>query len=291
MPPILPGSGRRLAVVRELPDEMTLPAALVPPDTAERPPAVPRHAATVILARDSAAGIEVFLLRRVAGMAFAGGMTVFPGGGVDQRDADADVAWAGPPADWWAQRFGCEPALARALVCAAVRETFEESGVLLAGPDADTVVADTTAYHPDRQALVDRDLSLAEFLARHDLLLRADLLRPWANWVTPEREPRRYDTRFFLAELPAGQRADGVTTEADHSSWRRPVDAVEDWRAGRAGLMPPTWTTLTEIGEFATVAAAMDAGRTIHKVMPMLVRDGGLYRVVLPGDPRYPGEA
>ncbi|HEX5402792.1 MAG TPA: NUDIX hydrolase, partial [Pseudonocardiaceae bacterium] len=104
----------------------------------DQPPAVPRHAATVILARDGAAGIEVFLLRRVMGMAFAGGMTVFPGGGVDQRDADASVAWTGPPADWWAERFGCEPGLARALVCAAVRETFEESGVLLAGPDPAT---------------------------------------------------------------------------------------------------------------------------------------------------------
>ncbi|HEX3647896.1 MAG TPA: NUDIX hydrolase [Pseudonocardiaceae bacterium] len=269
---------------------MTLPAAMVPADADQRPPVVPRHAATVILARDSTAGIEVFLLRRVAGMAFAGGMTVFPGGGVDQRDADADVAWAGPPGSWWAERFGCEPALARALVCAAVRETFEESGVLLAGPDADTVVADTTAYHADRQALVDRDLSLAEFLARHDLLLRADLLRPWANWLTPEREPRRYDTRFFLAELPAGQRADGVTTEADHAGWRRPLDAVEDWRAGRAGLMPPTWTTLTEIGEFGTVADAMVASRTIHKVVPRLVRDGAVYRIVLPGDPRYATE-
>jgi 8-oxo-dGTP pyrophosphatase MutT (NUDIX family) len=270
---------------------MTVPAALVPAETAARPPAVPRHAATVILARDGASGVEVFLLRRVAGMAFAGGMTVFPGGGVDQRDADADVAWAGPPAEWWAERFGCEPALARALVCAAVRETFEESGVLLAGPDAATVVADTTAYHRSRQALVDRDLSLAEFLAGNGLLLRADLLRAWANWLTPEREPRRYDTRFFLAELPAGQRADGVTTEADHAGWRRPADAVDDWRAGRAGLMAPTWTTLTEIGEYGTVAAAMAADRTIRKVMPRLVRDGGVYRVVLPGDPRYAPEA
>ena len=155
-------------------------------------------------------------------MAFAGGMTVFPGGGVDQRDADASLAWAGPDAGLVGGAVRLRPGLAAALVCAAVRETFEESGVLLAGPDADSVVADTRPYADAAQALVDRTLSLAEFLAATGLVLRADLLRPWANWLTPEEEPRRYDTRFFLAELPAGQRADGVTTEADHAGWQRP---------------------------------------------------------------------
>jgi 8-oxo-dGTP pyrophosphatase MutT (NUDIX family) len=287
---ILPGRERRLAVVRELPDELTLPEALAPVGLPETP-AVPRDAATVILARDGASGVEVFLLRRVAGMAFAGGMTVFPGGGVDQRDADASVAWTGPEPRWWAQRFGCEIGLARALVCAAVRETFEESGVLLAGPDPDTVVADTSTYADARQALVARDLSLARFLAANGLVLRADLLRPWANWVTPAEEPRRYDTKFFLAELPAGQRADGSTSEADHASWRRPADAIDDWRAGRRGLLPPTWVTLSDVAEFDTVDAVMAADRVITKVMPKVIRDNGVLRVVLPGDPRYAAAA
>src|SRR5439155_2532179 len=151
-----------------------------------------------MLVRDGARGIEVFLIRRVAGMAFAGGMTAFPGGGVDPRDADASVAWHGPAAGWWADRFGVDPGMARALVCAAVRETFEESGVLLAGPDADAVVSDTRPYADARRALVDREVSLAGFLAGAGLVLRADLLRPWANWVTPLAERRRFDTRFFL---------------------------------------------------------------------------------------------
>src|SRR2546423_14928145 len=94
-------------------------------------------------------------------MAFAGGMTVFPGGGVDARDAEEAVAWAGPSPAWWAQRFGCTSALARSLVAAVVRETFEESGVLLAGRDADSVVADTSRYADARQALEARELSLA----------------------------------------------------------------------------------------------------------------------------------
>jgi 8-oxo-dGTP pyrophosphatase MutT (NUDIX family) len=288
---ILPGSRRRLAFVRELPEEMVLPEAVVLRRLRE-PDVEPRPAATVMLARDGAAGVELFLLRRVTGMAFAGGMTVFPGGGVDQRDADSSVAWTGPPPHWWAERFDCDAGLARALVCAAVREMFEEAGVLLAGPDPDTVVADTSAYARARQALVDRELSLAEFLTANGLVLRADLLRPWSNWLTPVGEARRYDTAFFLAELPAGQRADGVTTEADLSGWRRPADTLADWRAKRAGLMVPTWMSLSEVADYGTVAELMAAQRPpIEKIMPKLVKEDSVYRIVLPDDPRYPMEA
>jgi 8-oxo-dGTP pyrophosphatase MutT (NUDIX family) len=233
----------------------------------------------------------VFLLRRVLGMAYAGGMTVFPGGGVDPRDAEASPAWAGPDVDWWAQRYAVTPELARALVCAAVRETFEESGVLLAGPDAHSVVADTRPYADARKALVDRTLSFAEFLDRFGLVLRADLLRPWANWLTPAEEPRRYDTRFFLAELPEGQRADGETSEADHAGWQTPAGAIEDWKQGRVGLLPPTWMTLADLSELDTVAAAMTAPRLMDKIMPKVVRDGDTLRIVLPGDPRFDAAA
>jgi len=93
-----------------------------------------RPAATVMLLRETANGIAVFLMRRHAGMEFAAGTVVFPGGGVDDRDRNADIAWAGPPPSWWAERFGTNTELAEALVCAAARETFEECGVLLAGP-------------------------------------------------------------------------------------------------------------------------------------------------------------
>jgi len=159
--------------VRELPKELVLPEDFVPPEIPD-PPVTPKDSATTMLVRDRASGgIEVFLLRRVAGMAFAGGMTAFPGGGVDRRDADATIAWHGPAPDWWAQRFSVSASLARALVCAAVRETFEESGVLLAGPDADSVVSDTRPYAAARQALVDREVSLAGFLAGAGLVLRA----------------------------------------------------------------------------------------------------------------------
>jgi 8-oxo-dGTP pyrophosphatase MutT (NUDIX family) len=272
--------------VRDLPNELVLPEGFVPAEIPD-PPVTPRDSATTMLIRDTDQGIEVFLLRRVAGMAFAGGMTAFPGGSVDPRDTDTGVAWHGPEPAWWAGHFGVDPGLARALVCAAVRETFEESGVLLAGPDASSVVSDTRPYAGARQGLVNRDFSLAQFLAESNLVLRADLLRPWANWVTPVEERRRFDTRFFLAAVPAGQRADGATSEASDVAWCRPGDALDEWKNGERGLLPPTWTTLAELEERESVADAMAAERTITKLMPKVVRDGGVLRVVVHGDPGY----
>lgn len=263
----------------QLPREVRLPDGFVPPEIPD-PPVSPRDAATVMLLRDGEKGVEVFLQRRVAAMAFAAGMTVFPGGGVDGRDADAAVAWAGPPAEHWAEWFGCGVSLARALVCAVVRETFEESGVLLAGEGPEHVVADATPFHHAREALISRKLSLAGFLADVGLVLRADLLRPWSAWLTPEQEPRRYDTRFFLAALPAGQLADGATTEADLSGWVRPADALADAVEGRTLLLPPTRFTLTELAEFDTVAQALVERREVPRIEPRLVLDDEGARVV-----------
>ncbi|MBB5154014.1 NUDIX hydrolase [Saccharopolyspora phatthalungensis] len=269
-----------------LPEDRSLPTGFVP-ETPPQQPAEAKDAATVVLLRNGTTGLEVFLQRRVKGMPFAGGMTVFPGGGVDQRDADTSVAWSGPDAQWWAARFDCSPELARALVCAAVRETFEESGVLLAGPDTATVVGETSRYAEARAAMVARNLSLAEFLADERLVLRADLLRPWANWLTPEREPRRYDTRFFLAAMPEGQRADAVTTEAAEAYWATPEQALADFAEGRCHLLPPTRITLDELVECGSMAAALAAERTLGKISPKLVRRNGRWHVVMPGEPGF----
>ncbi|MFD3703917.1 NUDIX hydrolase [Nocardia sp. NPDC058658] len=227
-----------------------------------------RDASTVMLVRDGAAGIEVFLQRRVSGMAFAAGMTVFPGGGVDAADGTADIAWTGPEPAWWAERFGTDEQTAQALVAAAVRETFEECGVLLAGPTADSVVDDSARYREARGKLERRDLSLAEFLTAENLVLRADLLRPWSNWITPEAEPRRYDTRFFVAVLPQGQIADGATSEAAQVVWRTPQDALASWRTGEHVLMPPTWSQLDALCGFADTSAVLAADRAIAPIMP-----------------------
>jgi 8-oxo-dGTP pyrophosphatase MutT (NUDIX family) len=258
-------------------------------------PAEPRHAATVVLLRDSAAGIEAYLLRRQQTMAFAAGMHVFPGGSVDPRDAAlSPQAWVGPAPSRWAPLLSADEELATALVCAAVRETFEESGVLLAGAVAGDVVADTTGddWEADRQALVDRSLSLASLLDRRGLVLRADLLRPWAHWITPVVEPRRYDTRFFVAALPAGQRTRDVGGEADRVTWARPEDVLAAAERGDVGMLPPTAFTLAEIASYETVDDVLRAGdaRDLQPVLPkIVVGDDDEARLLLPHHEGYDG--
>jgi 8-oxo-dGTP pyrophosphatase MutT (NUDIX family) len=246
--------------------------------TGDKPEPLPvRPAATVMLIRDTPEGISVFLMRRHRAMEFAGGVMVFPGGGVDDRDRNSDIAWYGPEPQWWADRFGIQTDLAEALVCAAARETFEESGVLFAGPagDPDGIVADASVYRDARSALVDRSLSFSDFLRRENLVLRADLLRPWANWVTPEEErTRSYDTYFFVGALPHGQRADGQNTESEHAAWTSPEAAIEDFAEGRSFLLPPTWTQLDSLAG-RTVDEVLTLERQIVVVQPNLaVREG-----------------
>jgi 8-oxo-dGTP pyrophosphatase MutT (NUDIX family) len=248
--------------------------------------AAPRHASTVILLRDGVDGPLVYLLRRVSSMPFAPGAYVFPGGSVDPRDGDLAVAWSGPSPAQWGTAFGASETLARELVCAAVRETFEESGVLLAGPAEDAIVPDTSAddWEADRQALLDRSHSLAELLTRRDLVLRSDLLRPWAHWITPEFEERRYDTRFFVAALPAGQRARDVSSESDRVMWVRPADAAEAARRGDMPMLPPTLVTLEELAGYESVAAVLAVRRGIRPRLPEARFIDGDAFLVLPED-------
>ncbi len=232
----------------------------------------PKGASTVVLLRDAPAWPEVYLLRRHLGMAFAAGMYAFPGGTVDPRDFDQVIDWAGPSAGEWANRLDCDEPEARALVCAAVRETFEESGVLLAGPTADSLVGDTTGdeWERDRAALVDRSLAFVDFLSRRGLVLRTDLLAAWAHWITPEFEPRRYDTRFFLAVMPSSQRTRDVSGEADRVAWMRPALAVAGVEDGSMAMLPPTYVTVAELARYDSSAAALAAasGRQITTVTP-----------------------
>jgi 8-oxo-dGTP pyrophosphatase MutT (NUDIX family) len=231
----------------------------------------PRQAATVLLLRDGVQGLEVYLQRRTRGMPFAGGMTAYPGGGVDPRDGDTETAWVGPPPTAWATAFGCDERVARELVCAAVRETFEEAGVLLAGsPDGSDVVPDVSGddWEEQRQALLSRDLSLAELLAGRGLAVRADLLRPFAHWITPPVEPRRYDTKFFAAALPAGQHARDVSGEADEASWLPPSLALAEMSAGFRPMLPPTIHTLGQLADFPDVVAAL-AGSPPEPLRPI----------------------
>lgn len=242
-------------------------------------PVEPRHASTVILLRDTLSGPEVYVQERASTMAFCAEMTVFPGGGVDARDMPGDVdgdgvdspdvRWSGPDVRWWAHRLRKDPAIARALVCAAVRETFEEAGTLLASNEDGDIVADTTRFQHERQELENHLLPFSTFMDRHKLILRADLLRPWANWVTPEGQPIRYDTAFFVARLPEGQDTTGDTREATSTGWFRPSTLLDGWRSRKISLMPPTWAQLKLLSTFRTVDEVMDfsSGLSVDPVL------------------------
>ncbi|GAA2165369.1 NUDIX hydrolase [Pedococcus bigeumensis] len=249
-------------------------------------PVPPKRAATVMFVRDGAAGVEVFMLRRVATMEFAPRMMVFPGGGVDPRDADAALPWAGPTPAEWAARLEVDEPTARVLVAAAVREVFEESGVLLAGPSPDEVISDVSGahWHEQRRRLLDREASLSEVLEQHGLVLRSDLLGYRAHWITPEFEARRYDTRFFSAAVPQGQRADDDTTEADEADWVRPADLLAAWRDGRALMLPPTVVAVEEVAAARSAAEFIAETPVIAPVQPELVDtgDGLVMRADLP---------
>jgi 8-oxo-dGTP pyrophosphatase MutT (NUDIX family) len=288
----------------------------------QRVPVTPRDAATVVLLRPGApaasadaadAGVEVLLLARARAMDFAPGAHVFPGGSVDPLDAEDTIAWTGPSPSDLSAVLAVPPDRCRSLVVAAVRETFEESGVLLAG---DPLPADTTALTADRHALLGGTASLAEVLHRHGLALRADLLTPWARWITPEVSRRRYDTWFFVAAMPPGQAADagvsaagasaaaadspgaeavagtgavaGYGPESESAAWLRPGDALEAARAGQLTLLPPTAVTLAELAANENLAGILGRRRPITPRMPTVTVEDGRVWLTMPDDVEYP---
>jgi 8-oxo-dGTP pyrophosphatase MutT (NUDIX family) len=237
-----------------------------------------RDASTVVLLRDNASTgrPDVWMLTRTAGMTFAPGMSVFPGGRVD--DADAALPWSGRPAAVFAAEFGCDETLAQALVGAAVRETFEETGVLLTQPGASLAAA--------QPAVEAGRVGFGDLLREHSLSIDADALRPWARWVTPasEKNPRRYDTRFFVAALPAGAEAADLTSESTVGGWTSSADAFAAYESGERDLMPPTLSVLDAIGQYASVAevVAAAAGRSLEPVSPVIEEDAdGLFWAVM----------
>jgi 8-oxo-dGTP pyrophosphatase MutT (NUDIX family) len=243
------------------------------------PPVTPRDSATVILLRDGAQGLEVFMLERHLNSDFAGGAYVFPGGTVDPRDTDPE-----------AQRFidapgGMEPAF---YLC-AIRETFEEAGVLLARRGAEPVrlTEDEARFATYRRELAARGGSLAEFAERESLRFSGDVLHYFSRWITPEFSPKRYDARFFVATMPEGQDPLHDDVETTASIWIRPEDAIVQARDGLFSIIFPTRKTLEELATFdaAKDVIASTLGKDIRAILPGVVIADGEARVVLPGDP------
>lgn len=269
-----------------------------------------RPAATVVLLREQRSRLEVLLTRRSAQLAFMGDVWVFPGGRLDEADVSPETAGRVLPA----ARESCrgrlaamsgealETALSIGLHVAGCRETFEECGVLLArrpdGSPCDTAQIERLKAH--RQAVAATGGAFLQVLQCEDLYLDVTQLVYWSHWITPSRESKRYDTRFFAVEVPAGQEASVDRTEATEHAWVTADEAFERGSQGTMKLAPPTLATLQDLrdayarhGNLASLLAG-ERQRKVPPILPKLVQVEGKWMAVLPWDPEYPqlgGEA
>ncbi len=252
-------------------------------ESIRHPPQVPtaaRPAATIVLMRDSGRGPEILLLRRARNSGFVPGAYVFPGGRVDASDADEhtvqhlDGLEAAAAAERLELPDGDPPALAYYL--AAVREAFEETGILV-GTRLDGSAAPTAAADPDADAmrvkLLDDDMSFAAVLDRVGCRLDGAAVEYLAHWITPKPEPRRYDTRFFGARVPAEAEAIIDPREMTDAVWMTAAEALERFHAGTLPMVFPTILTLQDLLPFATVDDVLAdlRGRKIPTILPRLV--------------------
>lgn len=222
----------------------------------EIPPALP--AATILVVRDGPTGLEVLLVRRHGKSGFAPGALVFPGGKVDA--GDAEIARQCPDAELLPYRV------------AAIRETWEEAGILLARrKGADRLLDSHEVPKPNGEQ------SLAVILARDGIELATDRLARFAHWITPEAEPRRFDTQFFIAVAPAGQNAAADGYETLDCAWLSPADALREADAGRALIVFPTRLNLMKLARSRTAAEARDraAREPVVTVQPVMLTEGG----------------
>jgi 8-oxo-dGTP pyrophosphatase MutT (NUDIX family) len=252
----------------------------------------PRPASTILLLRDSKAAeeIEVFMMVRHYEIDFNSGALVFPGGSVDKNDKEilerTELYSGGEGLD----------AAALSFRIAAIRETFEESGILLARPKGATALVDAKRAGEietgHRAALNERKITFLEVLAQNDLWLALDELVPYAHWITPEGMPKRFDTWFFLAAAPPDQLGAHDGRESTDSIWVSPREALEGGDSGRFKLPFPTTRNLIKLGKQASVNAALEdsRGRDIVTVMPVMTRLNGGRQLRIPREAGYDGE-
>jgi len=260
----------------------------------------PVDAATVLLVRDGPDGLEVFLLERHLRSDFFGGAYVFPGGKVDEPDAQVDRGcWDGVDPAVVGRRIGADPSLALGLLVAAVRETFEEAGVLLASVRSGGALRPVTTADLDSGSFVDARRRLAArgehwdwrpWLADEGIVLDLGALHPWSWWITPEGQHRRFDTRFFVAALPEAQRdvAAHDDVEATASVWATPAAALAARERGEYQVIFPTRRNLLALQAKGSVGGVLTgaAGGTepLQPILPVasLAADGTVM-VTAPG--------
>lgn len=254
----------------------------------------PRLAATVLLVRDTPAGLEVFMERRHIQSDFVGGAYVFPGGAVDPEDRIDPALCTGQGDAAASLRLGVLHG-GLAFYVAAIRECFEEAGILLAYDQHGALLdfrdpGTDERFRQARAQLNAGDLSLVELAARERLRLATDRIEYWAHWITPAGQPRRYDTRFFIAQAPANQTAGHDQHELTSSAWVRPEEALVRGARREWTIIFPTVKNLLLLRAHPTCAQALAAARARTEFpvnQPRVLTRDGQARVVLPGDDGY----
>ena len=252
-------------------------------------PETPRAAATVVLLRDAASSMEVLLLRRHAKASNMAGVYVFPGGKLDVADSNFDAATLldQPHATMQAglNEPGTDAPTASGLYVAALREALEECGLLLAEAAGPSAQVDALRA----RAMLRDGLPFCDMLAQLQLRLQTRQLAPWSRWITPlapSLGTRRFDTRFFVAQAPAGQTALHDNDETTDSGWLAPRAALEQYRDGRIDLAPPQIMSLAHLARHASVQGVLEAARRQlpPTVLPEAFDDNGVRVICYPGD-------
>jgi 8-oxo-dGTP pyrophosphatase MutT (NUDIX family) len=263
------------------------------------PPLVPQDAATIMLVRDvgtvpSNSSMEVLMLRRNDQSGWVAGVSLFPGGAVDPEDGSDEIAsFCTGREDEEASRLLGIPEGGRRFFVAAVRECFEEAGILLALADGEPLsFGDSETerrFVEHRRRLNVGEVHLVDICAAENLFLDLDRVAYFSHWITPRGAPRRYDTRFFVGVVPEDQEALHDDFEVVASAWIEPADALTRWKAGELDMMFPTLKNLEAIGRFGRTADLMAAAAAaeVPEILPRITVDGEGVRIVLPGDDAY----
>jgi 8-oxo-dGTP pyrophosphatase MutT (NUDIX family) len=247
-------------------------------------PVPARPASTVVILRDGAGGIEVFMVVRHQQIAFASGALVFPGGKVDAEDSDAAWAELAPQAPTMPDR---------SFFVAAGRETFEEAGLVLARRRGTQEMVDADGAHrlveTYRAALLKGETTFVDIVRKENLALAADLMVPFAHWITPEAVPKRFDTHFFLITAPMVQLGAHDGAESVEGLWITPQQALREAEAGTRTLVFATRMNLEKLARYRTVAEAVDVTRSkpVVTVTPKILRSERGRRLQIPAEADY----
>jgi 8-oxo-dGTP pyrophosphatase MutT (NUDIX family) len=249
--------------------------------------AIPRDASTVIVLKEAVSeGFEVFLLKRHEKSAFMGSNFVYPGGVVDKQDSDPEILsfCKGIPSEDSQKEL-------LPFIIAGIRELFEESGMLLAYDMNGLPLneAKNDSIHKYRNLLNKRKITLKEIVKKEGLFLALDQFHHLAHWITPEARPMRFNTHFFIARYPEGQKASADERETTEGAWMTPMKALEENLAATLVLSPPTLKTLEDISRFSNIEEVISFSKTSNKspIVPLLISISNNWFLIFPWDPDY----